>query len=124
MNTQQYLSDIGVLPEGVAVSVRGYLYGLVLSIACTVGAYVAVVQARLGGGDIRTIVVVLAIVQYFVQATYFLHVRRAGDDDRSRAFVAFSGIVAILVVGSLWVMSHLDARMMSSGMQMEYMRTH
>ncbi len=123
MNTHDYLRDIGVLPEGAAASVRGYLFGLVLSIACTVGAYVAVVQARLAEGDIRTIVVVLALVQYLVQATYFLHVRRAGDD-RSRAFVAFSAIVAILVVGSLWVMAHLDQRMLSPGMQMEYMQTH
>lgn len=126
MNTHDYFRAIGVLPEDGTASVRGYLYGLALSFACTIAAYIAVVQASIGRGEPAAFVIVLAVIQYLVQATYFLHVRRAHADSRDRmmAFAAFSAIVAVLVVGSLWVMTHLDERMMTPGMQMEYMQAH
>jgi cytochrome o ubiquinol oxidase operon protein cyoD len=126
MTTHDYFRAIGVLPEEGTVSVRGYLYGLALSLACTLAAFVAVMESGARTGQPIAFVVALALVQYFVQATYFLHVRRshAEGSDRSLAFAAFSAIVAVLVVGSLWVMSHLDERMMAPVAQMEYMQTH
>jgi cytochrome o ubiquinol oxidase operon protein cyoD len=126
MNTHEYLRTIGVLPEDGATSIRGYLFGLALSLACTFAAYAAVVGQTTRGGRPIAFVVGLAIVQYLVQATYFLHVRRTRAEGRDHylAFIAFSAIVAVLVVGSLWVMSHLDARMMAPEVQMEYMQMH
>lgn len=126
MNTHDYYTEIGILPEGAQASVRGYLVGLVLSVATTVAAYVAVIQGRLSGPEGMVYVLGLSAVQFLVQATYFLHVRRAAGEGRTRfiALVSFSLIVLIVVIGSLWVMTHLDARMMTPALQMEYMQDH
>lgn len=126
MNTHDYFKDIQVLPEGAQASVRGYLVGLALSVAATVGSYVLVLKGDVSTSRVMLLVLALALIQFLAQATYFLHVRRASHEGRERfvALCSFSIIVAIVVVGSLWVMVHLDERMMTPAMQMEYMQTH
>jgi cytochrome o ubiquinol oxidase operon protein cyoD len=59
-----------------------------------------------------TLLVVLALLQFFVQLVYFLHLS-AEKGSRWRLFV-FSFmvmVVAILVFGSLWIMNNLNYRM-------------
>jgi len=54
----------------------------------------------------------LAVVQLFVQMVFFLHIRR-GDKPRWNiwAFAFAVTTVAIVVIGSMWIMSNLNYRM-------------
>ncbi len=122
MNEQEYLKEIGVLPEGAKESVRGYLVGLGLSLAFCLGAYALVERGTLGAA-LPAVLLVLAFAQFLAQSFYFLHIRREGlGRDRFIAFCSFSAIVLVLAIGSLWIMNHLDSRMMTPAMQMEYMQ--
>jgi len=126
MNNQDYMREIGVLPDGPKESVRGYLIGLLLSLALSFGAYAFAVRHALSRSELMGLLIVLALSQFFVQSAYFLHIRRETVPGRDRlfAYCSFSIIVAIVVVGSLWVMTHLNARMMNPEEQMEYMEMH
>lgn len=119
-----YYQEIGVLPEGSEASVRGYLVGLVLSLAATAGAYALVLEHELGRGSLIAVLIALALAQYLAQAAYFLHVRASHVATRERfyAFCSFTFIILCLVIGSLWVMTHLDERMMAPGDEVRYMQ--
>lgn len=119
-----YYQEIGALPEGSEVSVRGYLIGLVLSLAAIAGAYALTLEHELARGPLVAMLIVLALAQFAVQSAYFLHVRAShiATQERFYAFCSFSFIVLCLVVGSLWVMTHLDERMMAPQQQMQYMQ--
>lgn len=126
MNEQEYLKEIGVLPEASRESVRGYLVGLALSAALSLASYAAAVRDTLPRPALLGLLMILALAQFFAQSAYFLHIRRAEGPGRDRflAYCSFSAIVAIVVIGSLWVMTHLNHRMISPEAQMEYMQTH
>jgi cytochrome o ubiquinol oxidase operon protein cyoD len=97
-----------------------YIVGFLLSIGLTLLAYFLVV------GDIITkrftvvLIFVLAMVQLFVQLTFFLHL---GAEKRSRwrwVTLIFGVLVVLIVgVGSLWIMDHLNYNMMHSPDKME-----
>lgn len=57
----------------------------------------------------------LAIIQLFVQLTFFLHLSRESKPRWNALALALAvTVVVILVAGSLWIMSNLNYRMMSS----------
>lgn len=99
-------------------SLASYIAGFILSIAFTLGAYYVVKQHVESGhlefshGAILWIISTLAVLQLFVQLYFFLHL---GKESKPRwnlmAFLFAVLIVAILVVGSIWIMHNLDYNM-------------
>ncbi|MCI0562145.1 MAG: cytochrome o ubiquinol oxidase subunit IV [Nitrososphaera sp.] len=97
--------------------IRSYVCGFVLSIALTLIAFYLVDQhvrydhRAFSHEFLYTAITVLAIAQLFVQLELFLHVRHGS---RLNVVVfAFAGfLVAIVVGGSLWIMSNLNYNMM------------
>ncbi len=91
-----------------------YSLGFIGSIALTVIAYLFVTQTSLRGGLLIVIICILAIVQFFVQMVCFLHL---GEEARPRwrmlSFVAMSGVLLLVIFGSIWIMGNLDYHMMS-----------
>jgi cytochrome o ubiquinol oxidase operon protein cyoD len=62
----------------------------------------------------------LAVVQLFVQLVFFLHVGRESKPRWNAWALSFAiTTVAIVVIGSLWIMSNLNYRMMSSPDQIQ-----
>ena len=62
----------------------------------------------------------LGIVQMIVHLVYFLHMNAASSKSWNMAALVFTVVVvAILVVGSLWVMYHLNMNMMPGTMPTE-----
>ncbi len=62
----------------------------------------------------------LAFVQFFIQAFCFLHLGRETKPRwRLLVFGFMVGVVAILVIGSLWIMANLNYHMMD-GHQVEH----
>jgi cytochrome o ubiquinol oxidase operon protein cyoD len=99
-------------------SVRNYVTGFVLSVILTGLPFGLVMSGALAASTAVPICVALGLMQIVVHLVYFLHMN--GSSSRTwngAAFVFTVVILAILVVGSLWVMHHMDANMMPGMMQ-------
>jgi len=92
-------------------SVRSYVTGFVLSVLLTLAAYFIVTKHLLTRGTVAAIIA-LAIIQLFVQLVYFLHLGRESKPRWNLMVFAMAAIVVlILVLGSLWIMNHLNYHM-------------
>lgn len=100
------------------IGVLSYITGFVLSLALTLVAYM-LVSAHVNGGHavlshrfIAVAVIILALTQFVAQLVFFLHL---GREQRPRwnvyALLFTVLIVFVLVVGSLWIMTHLNYSM-------------
>ncbi len=125
MKTQDYFDEIGAWPRHSARRmVIGYTIGFVLSLALTFVAYLVAthvaVSPVIAVNSTVGILLLLALSQFIVQAIFFLHL---GTGRSSRVRLAALGfaitIILILVIGSLWIMTHLNERMMADPAQMQ-----
>ena len=97
--------------ESATGSYRTYIAGFILSLSLTLVAYVIVSQHLLNRGTIAAIIC-LAVVQLFVQLVFFLHLGRESKPRWNLAVFSMAAIVVlILVLGSLWIMNHLNYNM-------------
>lgn len=101
-------------------TITRYVIGFMLSLICTLLAYVLVyTQVEHGGGLDAMVVIpllgILAFSQFVVQLVYFLHL---GTERKPRwklmVFWFMIVIVAIIVIGSIWIMDNLNYNMMHS----------
>lgn len=103
--------------------VRSYCVGGILALLLTVAAYILVVLHAMSAKAIAATILGLALLQFLVQSKFFLHIVPSRLRDirmLSYAFVVI--IIAIIVVGSLWIMMNLNYNMGMSPEQMtEYM---
>jgi cytochrome o ubiquinol oxidase subunit IV len=94
-------------------TLRGYLIGLGFSLVLSVGAYLMARGAWLAGLTFVIALLVMGVVQAAFQLYYFLHV---GQERHPRwGTVVFSWtvlVIAILMVGTLWIMTNLNERVM------------
>ena len=87
--------------------------GLGLSILLTVTAFVLAGTHLVYGPSIPVALIVLAIAQMGVHLVFFLHVTTGPDNTNNVLALAFGVlVVALLVVGSIWIMDHLNHNMM------------
>lgn len=102
------------------VSLPTYIFGFGWSLIITICAYL-VVQIHLRSGHtipsdriLLVVLIGLALTQFIVQAICFLHVGgKAKDGSKRLAFLFMVLIVAILVLGTLWIMKNLNYNMSS-----------
>jgi len=89
---------------------KSYIIGFILCLALTLAAYFAVTN---GFSNAGMIIVALAIVQLVVQLIFFLHLGQ-GKDGHWNLTVFFStvSVIVIFVIGSIWIMNHLNYNMM------------
>ena len=95
----------------------GFVLSLVLTIgaAWLVSAYISSGRAMFAPDVLIGIVLALAIVQLFVQLIFFMHLAdESGPRWKLGALVSAVGIILIVVVGSIWIMDHLNYNMMAS----------
>jgi len=104
------------------VPYRSYVVGFVLSIVTTLLAYFFVVNELWSTQTLIYVVLAIAVVQLIVQVVFFLHIGR-GSRWKLITFIFTLMVVAIVVVGSVWVMDHLNHSMMDMNpeQQQEYM---
>jgi len=119
MNTQTYFEDIEMLPKEDSVGMLAYCAGFIASLALTLVAYFQVVQQSITGTTLLLAVALLASVQFFIQVTCFLHLRTNKSSREMLAVFCFSlFITGILIIGSMWIMWSLNARMMPGDIEM------
>jgi len=97
-----------------------YVIGFILSIFLTLLAYGTVTSHSFTASITIGLIVFFAVVQLFVQLTFFLHL---GAESRPRWRLVTLGfgvlVVAIVVFGSLWIMNNLNYNMMHSPDKMQ-----
>ena len=96
--------------------VRGYLVGLALAIGLSIASFgVAVGLGFVWTPGIPMALVALAVGQMGVHLVFFLHITTGPDNTNNIFALAFGTIiVALVMIGSLWIMAHVDHNLMSA----------
>lgn len=90
---------------------KSYVVGFVLSIITTLMAYFIVINDLWSTQTLIIVVLVIAVIQLIVQVVFFLHMGR-GSHWKLLTFIFTVLVVAIVVVGSIWIMDNLNYNMM------------
>lgn len=94
-------------------SLKSYLIGFILSIILTVIPFAMVMNGSATKSTLIAVLVICAVVQILVHLVYFLHLNTSSEQQWNVvAFVFAVLIIAILVVGSLWIMWYLNYNLM------------
>lgn len=101
-------------PHGAQGTFRSYVTGFVLSVILTAIPFWLVMGDVLNDTRLTGIVIMaLAAVQIVVHMIYFLHMNTKSEGGWTFLALLFTLIlVVITLVGSIWVMYHLDQNMM------------
>ncbi|HEX4878752.1 MAG TPA: cytochrome o ubiquinol oxidase subunit IV, partial [Limnobacter sp.] len=100
--------------DEIHVSMRDYTIGFVLSVILTAIPF-ALVMGKVFDSSVTTALVILGIgaVQIVVHMVYFLHMNTKSEGGWTMLALVFTIIlVVITLVGSIWVMYHLNTNMM------------
>ena len=88
---------------------KSYLLGFILSILLTIAAFAVVGNHVLEGNVLIFAILVLAIIQLWVQLIFFLRLNHEkGPKWNLAVFLSTTSIILILVGGSLWIMHNLN----------------
>ena len=101
-------------PGGAHGTFRSYMTGFVLSVILTAIPFWLVMGDVLGD-TLRTSIVIMALaaVQIVVHMVYFLHMNTKSEGGWTFVALAFTlTLVVVTLVGSIWVMYHMDQNMM------------
>jgi len=89
-----------------------YVIGLVLALILTGVSFWAASTSVLWGPGVATGLVVLAIAQMGVHLVFFLHITSGPDNTNNVLALAFGVLIVFLVmIGTIWIMSHMNANM-------------
>ncbi|MDI2090037.1 cytochrome o ubiquinol oxidase subunit IV [Commensalibacter oyaizuii] len=95
-------------------SVTSYIIGFILSVLFTVASFAIVITHSLSFSATTAALGVLAVLQIFVQVTFFLHVSAAPEKRSDLISFLFSIFVALVIVfGTLFVMHNVGHLMMA-----------
>jgi cytochrome o ubiquinol oxidase subunit IV len=111
--------------EEIAVGIRGYLIGLGLAVLATIVSFFVAGTTLVWQPSIPAALIVLAIAQIGVHIVFFLHITTRPDSMNNVMALTFGVfVVFVLMVGSVWIMFHLNHNMipMERLMQMQGMR--
>jgi cytochrome o ubiquinol oxidase operon protein cyoD len=106
----------------VREGIQTYAIGFVLAALLTAASFYVVRTPLIWGPGIPFALVVLAIAQMGVHLVFFLHMTTDPDNTNNALALAFGClIVGLVIVGSLWIMYHLDTRLMPAGEMQQHM---
>lgn len=100
----------------------GYVVGYIAAMLITIAAFVIAPSTNMAPFSIEAALAVLAIAQMLVHLIFFLHINTApAQKTNVIAFAATMLIIAIVIIGSMWIMAHLNHNMvpMNQVMQMQ-----
>jgi cytochrome o ubiquinol oxidase operon protein cyoD len=107
----------------VVVGIRGYLIGLGLAVLATIVSFYISGTTLVWQPSIPAALIVLAIAQMGVHIVFFLHITTRPDSMNNVMALTFGVfVVFVLIVGSVWIMFHLNRNMipMERLMQMQH----
>ncbi len=93
-------------------TLKSYIIGFVLSLILTLFAYFTVEEKLLVSDTLVYTICSAAFIQALVQLYFFLHLGQESKPHWNMLIFFFMAmILAIVVVGSLWIMHHLNYNM-------------
>jgi cytochrome o ubiquinol oxidase operon protein cyoD len=96
----------------IAEGLGGYVLGLVLAIVLTAASFWAPTTHVVWRPAIPALLMTLAVAQMGVHLVFFLHVTSGPDHTNNVLALAFGVlIVALILVGSIWIMDNMAAHM-------------
>lgn len=91
---------------------KSYVIGYILSLLFTVIPYYLVVNKTITGTTLLAVIIGIAIVQMFIQIFFFLHLGRGPKPLYNIVFFGMTVVtIFVVVVGSIWIMNHLNYNM-------------
>jgi cytochrome o ubiquinol oxidase operon protein cyoD len=102
-------------------TLKSYITGFILSVLLTLAA-AGLIWIHINSGHtifthqfLTIAILVLAVAQLFVQLIFFMHLaNESGPRWKLAVFASTVGIILIIIVGSIWIMNHLNYNMMAS----------
>ena len=92
---------------------RSYLIGLGLASLLTLLSFWLPTTSLVWKPAVPMALVVFAIAQMGVHLVFFLHITTSPDNTNNVLALAFGVLIVFLLIGgSIWIMSHLNANMM------------
>jgi cytochrome o ubiquinol oxidase subunit IV len=111
-----FMEEVG---RSVSESIQAYATGLVLAALLTVASFAVMYTDLIWAPAIPAALVALAVAQIGVHLVFFLHLTTAPDNTNNVLALAFGVlIVALIIGGSIWIMDHLNERMMPQMLHM------
>jgi cytochrome o ubiquinol oxidase operon protein cyoD len=96
-----------VMSEAVA-----YIVGLGLALLLTGVSFWVASTSVLWGPGVATGLVVLAIAQMGIHLVFFLHITSGPDNTNNVLALAFGVLIVFLVmIGTIWIMAHMNTNM-------------
>ena len=99
--------------DNILSETLSYVIGLVLALILTGVSFWVASTGVLWGPGVATGLVVLAIAQMGVHLVFFLHITSGPDNTNNVLALAFGVLIVFLVmIGTIWIMAHMNANMM------------
>jgi cytochrome o ubiquinol oxidase operon protein cyoD len=103
----------GVPHDSMLSETISYVVGLGLALVLTGVSFWVASTGTLWGPGVATGLVVLAIAQMGVHLVFFLHITSGPDNTNNVLALAFGVLIVFLVmIGTIFIMSHMNANMM------------
>jgi cytochrome o ubiquinol oxidase subunit IV len=112
--------EVGFDEREPTEGVGNYLIGLGLGTLLTIVSFFTAQTTLVWHPSIPVALGVLAIAQMGVHLVFFIHITTGPDNVNNVMALAFGVlIVMLLIVGSLWIMAHMNQNMVPMGQVMQ-----
>jgi cytochrome o ubiquinol oxidase subunit IV len=108
------LSDVapGEPHDSLLSETLSYVVGLGFALLLTAVSFWVASTSSIWGPGVATGLVVLAIAQMGVHLVFFLHITSGPDNTNNVLALAFGVLIVFLVmIGTIWIMAHMNANM-------------
>ena len=103
----------GAPHDSLLSETMAYVIGLGLALLLTGISFWVASTSSLWGPGVAVGLVVLAIAQMGVHLVFFLHITSGPDNTNNVLALAFGVLIVFLVmVGTIWIMAHMNVNMM------------
>ena len=115
----------GVPHSNIVSETVAYVIGLALALILTGVSFWVASTGTLWGPGVAVGLVVLAIAQMGVHLVFFLHITSGPDNTNNILALAFGVLIVFLVmIGTIWIMTHMDANMAPDPAMMNLQTQH
>jgi len=102
-----------------------YIVGLALALILTGVSFWVAATGVLWGPGVAVGLVVLAIAQIGIHLVFFLHITSGPDNTNNVLALAFGALIVFLVmIGTIWIMAHMNANVGMSPQMMNLQMQH
>jgi cytochrome o ubiquinol oxidase operon protein cyoD len=121
--TENSASDATLSEKELSGSFWSYTAGLAFALLLTAASFIVAQTNLLWAPGVPAGLAVLAVAQMGVHLVFFLHIGTDSEGTNNVLALAFGVIIVALVIGgSLWIMDHLNANMLTPAQMMDMQR--